>query len=798
MIRWRPFPVIALGILFSATALLDAGDAGTECTLANRGVSRTISWADGVLGTKAIKNRLAGKEYKLKGHEFEIVLDGAEKPVIAADCRVTGAKREETEGGTRLTVTLSSQRLPGTVLRAVYELKDKDFFGRKWIEIDPPAETKLPVALLSVESLDFPRGTKPSHGVRRNQPLYIGDTFYGLEWPRSGYPWRRSALLCTHWPAWDVKQGFRSKSAVWGAAPRGEVANWFVERYVPTIRLSPPRPILVYNSWYDIRGAKFEAYKKTITGFRDRLVKKHGVTLDSFVVDDGWQNKDSIYETRFPDGLDKLRETVEKELPGCHLGLWMPISGRRSGLNKEWGRKHGYEVATTDGYGAYCLLGEKYTTALKARLKHFISDLNINYFKHDFNSFLCSNPDHGHRVAGGASVENQVEGTFRCMRYVKGLNREVFLNYTTGMGLNPWWLMGCDSVFFGGHDTSQSGLGPPREQAITYRAEQMRRVFGPGRCQFPPNAIMTCGIIKGNYRYDWKNRPIEEWEHYVLMYFGRGLMMWELYITPSLLTDGEWAFLAETIKWARKNADVLAYSTRFILGDATKLEPYGYAHSKDDRCILFVRNLSMRKIAELSKGWKVLRTAERDQIPAEFVRPDFDDASWQTVNLPGDGKRPFSEEHIAYRSRFKVPVEWKGKPVRLQFDGVADTCVAYVNGAKVGNKGRHRKAPFDFDVAKHLRYGEENLIAVLVHNNRGSGGIHKSVGFAVAELGSQPVSFTLDARICGFDPKYKRAEVKWIYPEERTEPRTLKVGKPWTFRMKSFDVLVLDLSLKEK
>lgn len=801
--RWRASLIIVLSILLSPVAILEAADTDTEYTLANSGVSRTISWADGRLATKSIKNLLAAQTYHVTGHEFVVQLDGFKQPITSATAKVIDARVEKTSAGSRLVVTLSASTLAETKLRVVYELKADDFFGRKWIEIDPPNGKSLPIASISVESFQLARSVQCTKEGSPGQPIYIDDLFFGLEWPRSRNTFRGGILTCSHSPAWDVKAGFRSKSAVWGAAPHGEVANWFIEGYVPTIRISPSRPILVYNSWYDIRGAKLKAYEKTIAGFRDKLVKKHGVTLESFVVDDGWQNKDSIYETLFPDGFDKLRKTVEQELPGCNLGLWMPIGGGGSALTREWGLEHGYEVADFDKnagrFGSYCLLGEKYTATLKNRLKYFISELNVNYFKHDFNKFTCHNAGHGHRVTGGAAEESQIEGMFRWMRYMKGLNKNVFLNYTSGMNLSPWWLMGCDCVWFGGDDLSFAGIGPQREREITYRAQRMRRDFGPRHDQFPTNAIMTHGIIKGRYALGETNRPIEEWQRDVLMYFGRGVMMWELYLTPELLTDEEWAFLAKTIKWARQNADVLAHTTRFILGDATKLEPYGYAHSKEDHCILFMRNPgSPRIIAELSKGWKVLRAANRDQISAQFAQAEFDDANWQKVDLPRDGKQPFNEEHIAYRHCFKVPTEWKGKPISLLFEGVDDNCEVYVNGAKVGAHTGWSK-PFSFDVSKNLRYGDENLIAVLVENTGGGGGIYRSVGFIMTgeKEGPQSVSFTLAARTCGFDPKYKTAEIKWIYPEERIEPQTLKVGKPWTFRMQSFDVLVLDLKLKE-
>ncbi|MDH5405395.1 MAG: hypothetical protein OEX80_02530, partial [Candidatus Aminicenantes bacterium] len=69
----------------------------------------------------------------------------------------------------------------------------------------------------------------------------------------------------------------------------------------------------------------------------------------------------------------------------------------------------------------------------------------------------------------------------------------------------------------------------------------------------------------------------------------RGVSMYELYISPDILTEGEWNAIARSIVWAKDRFPILT-NTEMIGGDPGKREPYGYAHFKGDRGIIAARN----------------------------------------------------------------------------------------------------------------------------------------------------------------------------------------------------------------
>ncbi len=168
--------------------------------------------------------------------------------------------------------------------------------------------------------------------------------------------------------------------------------------------------------------------------------------------------------------------------------------------------------------------------------------------------------------------------------------------------------------------------------------------------------------------------------------------------------------------------------------------------------VMTVPVLAQRSVIKLDPQWKFLRS---DVSDAQIS--DFDDSSWQTVNVPHtfnaldgqDGGR-YYRGPAWYRKSLDVPAEYNGKCVYLYFDAVGRVADVYCNGQFVG---RHMGAyaAFTFDISDYLRYGAVNQLAVKVDNSgeyeippiSGDftqwGGICRKVSLVVTE----PAHFTL-------------------------------------------------------
>ncbi|MDR0554249.1 MAG: hypothetical protein LBG76_05555, partial [Treponema sp.] len=160
-------------------------------------------------------------------------------------------------------------------------------------------------------------------------------------------------------------------------------------------------------------------------------------------------------------------------------------------------------------------------------------------------------------------------------------------------------------------------------------------------------------------------------------------------------------------------------------------------------------------ITPIMKNWKFALNNGRcgDFEGAEL--PDFDDSAWRTLNLPhdwqiennrdpemdgGEGQGFFPRNQCGwYRYRFNAPLEWKDKWIRLRFDGVQRFSTIYLNGTEAGGRP-YGYVPFDVDLNRSLKYGEENVLAVTVDNAKGGGdrwysgaGIYRRVELSVTD-----------------------------------------------------------------
>ena len=117
-----------------------------------------------------------------------------------------------------------------------------------------------------------------------------------------------------------------------------------------------------------------------------------------------------------------------------------------------------------------------------------------------------------------------------------------------------------------------------------------------------------------------------------------------------------------------------------------------------------------------NNDWKFAETWEEAMKEAVYPENEMED-----VRLPHTCKElpyHYFDEYAyqmlcGYRRHFMAPEAWQGKSVELTFEGVAHDAVVYVNGTEV--KAHHcGYTAFSVELAKYLKYGEDNVLAVRV------------------------------------------------------------------------------------
>lgn len=148
------------------------------------------------------------------------------------------------------------------------------------------------------------------------------------------------------------------------------------------------------------------------------------------------------------------------------------------------------------------------------------------------------------------------------------------------------------------------------------------------------------------------------------------------------------------------------------------------------------------------------------------------DEGWNSIVVPGQwsmqGFKVDSAGFGGYQTTFTLPADWKGKQVKLRFDGVSSECVVWLNGKEIGSHMGGMTA-FELDATPVLLPGE-NRLALKVRSESLADMLGSLTQYAAHQLGGITRKVTLfavpdvhisDIRIVtDLDEQYKDAELK--------------------------------------
>lgn len=160
----------------------------------------------------------------------------------------------------------------------------------------------------------------------------------------------------------------------------------------------------------------------------------------------------------------------------------------------------------------------------------------------------------------------------------------------------------------------------------------------------------------------------------------------------------------------------------------------------------------------------------------------FNDSTWQTVNLPHDWvvDLPFSKEASHshgyktvgwkypetsvgwYRRKFYIPEKDLGKHISVRFDGIFRNAQVFCNGFYLGHEPSGYATQV-YDLTEYLNYGGENLLTVRVDASTEEGWYYEGAGIyrdvwldKMSQVHVAPFGTFVATHI---DPSYKTADV---------------------------------------
>jgi hypothetical protein len=365
--------------------------------------------------------------------------------------------------------------------------------------------------------------------------------------------------------------------------PAGQLRRGFLA-YVERERVHPYRPFLHYNSWFDIAWdkQKYDEAKSLdmIDYFGRELVQKRGVKMDSFLLDDGWDDNQTLWKfhSGFPNGFTPLKDEAAKYHAG--IGVWISPFGGYD-IAKVQRLKYASALGFETNSSGFSLSGPKYFQRFHDIVLEMAEKYGVNQFKFDG------------LAAGGKAAANGLtrdgDAMLRLVEDLRAAKPDVYINQTVGTWPSPFWLLYVDSTWRAGADHAFYGKGSDRQQWITYRDMQTYKNVVQRGPLYPLNSIMLHGIIYATNASKLNMSSDADFTDEVHSFFGSGTQLQEMYITPRFLNSQNWDDLAEAAKWSRANADVLV-DTHWIGGNPEKSEVYGWASWTPRKGILILRN----------------------------------------------------------------------------------------------------------------------------------------------------------------------------------------------------------------
>ncbi len=587
-----------------------------ELILQNTLISCTWDTSEGRLKPGYVSNKLAASTLQLAEAQcFLLVLEGGQV-TKASDLKVVrgpdlknlepnseSCRLAECFGGKQISVKLaSSDNNLNVEWHAI--LRHGSNYVRQ--ELTLTAANKS-INIEEIVLIELRESNAKVMGTVDGSPVVVGNMFFAYEHPLSKSHILQASskpLRCSLPHAILLKPGEPIvQSLVMGVVPQGQLRRGFLY-YVERERAHPYRPFLHYNSWYDIGyGAEKiqEAeFLEVIELFANELIKQRKVRMDSFALDDGWDDPASLWQFHkgFPNGFTSLEKMAEKY--DSALGAWLSPFGGYGQAKRErlkYGQQQGFETNKS----GFSLAGPVYYARFRDVCAKMLREYGLNYFKFDGIGV-------GGRPAGtGSEFARDMNALLRLISDLRRVRPDVFVNITTGTWPSPFWLWYGDSIWRSGADWSTHGWGSKRQQQITYRDKETYHNVVLRAPLHPLNSLMTQGIMFANHGLPGETGDLAD---DIRAFFAGGTDCQELYITPSLMRRHHWDALAEAAKWSRSNADVLV-DTHWVGGDPARGEIYGWASWSKRKGILSLRNphdkpgsitLDIAKAFELPKG----------------------------------------------------------------------------------------------------------------------------------------------------------------------------------------------------
>ena len=602
-------------------------------TIENSYIKKEISLDKGRINSFTVVNKICGRALPASAgsEEFVLSLKGkcrfSKRLIPASSLRVADVSADSENGLTALRIDFAPFGFKGSsiLVSEVYELRDSDPFMRKHLELsfDKAGNKAVCLDYISFESFSFDTSLSfwsipeqknshvPGNVLELGQPVYIDSLYFGCEFPLCSNKIKDGTAFVKYYNGKNlsslVKDGvYRTYDAVVGAA-QGNIFAQVQKAFFSYIRtISKPCYLRrQYNSWYDnMLNITRENVSSSFLEIEKGLTKYGEPVVDSFVVDDGWNDYEKSFwgfNKNFPDDLTPFTQLSESF--GSRFGLWL---GPRGGYTNDTPKfAKNIEKAGNGYYNKQakdiCVASEKYAEKTGQLLLDFMKEYRLNYFKLDgFAQYACKNKRHDHMVGGENNMYFYTDIWEKWIAIFEKLSdnaaERFWINLTCYAPPSAWFLKWVNSVWMqisNDHGfIGKKGKISDKDGFLSYRDEMYFDFYETRQFQFPQMSLYNHDPIYGASAK--VKMSDDEFRSYLFTMAARGTSFWELYYSHSLMNEAKWRINHSALRFIDRNMFVLSHSVIFG-GRPSGEKCYGYACFTDGEGILCLRNSSGEK-----------------------------------------------------------------------------------------------------------------------------------------------------------------------------------------------------------
>jgi hypothetical protein len=522
-------------------------------------------------------------------------------------------------------------------LTQVVTLKDEEPFARSYLQISATVPDSISIDYIDIDRFILPENTENvwshpdesnissmyigAHELMLGQPIYVNGLFLGSEFPAADTRISNHTTEIRYYSGKTLAQlgnNYQTWPNVIGAASGTHLAlvqsDFFA--YIEHIA-TPTKFRKQYNSWYDnMMDITDESIFSSFLSAEAGLTRNGVPPLDSYVVDDGWNN---YYDGTFTSSAGSSQGSTKNR-----TGFWefndkfpnelYPSSALTSKLQSSFGLwlgpQGGYQYHPTfakyleskgtghvqnDYWMNVCVGSDKYIKNLERLFIDYQKRFQIDYWKWDgFAIRPCTCDTHDHMTGGYQNMYFTTDlwekwiALFRNVRNARTLDgHDLFINATCYINLSPWLLQWVNTVWIqDSDDTGEMGTGARHQQKIYYRDQVYYQMLNQNQLQFPLKNIYNHDPIFGVS--DGSTATTEVFREYLFANAVRGTAFWELYYSPSIMDDDKWKATADVLRWAEDNHETLKHAKLF--GNEPKTGVYGYASWNGNKGIISFTN----------------------------------------------------------------------------------------------------------------------------------------------------------------------------------------------------------------